>query len=141
MVRVIVLLVLIIKIDVLSRAVTVPFALNIGDMSIAWSQIGSVFIIFVSLMLICSIPFAAKESVFAVAADRPVFVLPVNFMDGFVAVPCVNVTPVAKSAVPATFIVPAFIVVAPIELAPVMPKEFMFTGLWKAAPVEYKLIC
>jgi hypothetical protein len=44
-----------------------------------------------ALRFICSTPLTSKESTFAVAAERPVLVLPVNCNDGVAAVPAGNV--------------------------------------------------
>jgi len=80
-----------------------------------------------ALMFICSAPLISNDNTFAVAADKPVLVLPVNLSDGAAAVPAGNCNaPVIVSPALSTFNDAAPVtlpVTFPVKLAVMVPAE------------------
>src|SRR6266852_5015574 len=71
------------------------------------------------LRFICSVPFISNDNVFAVAAEKPVLVLPVNLIDGLAAEPAgiINVPVIVSPALS------TFNDAAPVKLAVIVPAE------------------
>lgn len=110
------------KIDVVLVVVTEPLLTGVAD-NTAWLHKGNFVIIVPVLILICSTPLVSNESVLAVAAEKPVFVLPVNCIDGVAALPagCVKVPVIVSPAL--STLSEALPVTLPIKAAVIVPAE------------------